>query len=125
MKRHKAQNLRSNHTLERMNVQLSELRQLLPESNRNPEDGNSKKARKHDGKGSIVRLVLDKKSRKGKTVTLVTGFQHNPVTMEEIARILKQHCGAGGTVKGMTIEIQGDQRVRIAEKLTALNYVVK
>jgi translation initiation factor 1 len=52
-------------------------------------------------------------------------LEHNPDTMEDIARVLKQHCGAGGTVKQRVIEIQGDQRQRVAEKLRALNYVVK
>lgn len=68
---------------------------------------------------------MDTKGRKGKQVTLVEGLQHNPDTMEEIARILKQHCGAGGTVKDGAIEIQGDQRQRVAEKLRAMNFVVK
>ncbi len=80
---------------------------------------------KHDGKGKNVCVVLDTHGRKGKTVTLVSGLQHNPATLEDIARILKRHCGAGGTVKNGTIEIQGDQRTRISEKLKELNYIVK
>ena len=68
---------------------------------------------------------IDTKGRKGKQVTLVEGLEHNPDTMEDIARILKQHCGAGGTVKQRVIEIQGDQRQRVAERLRELNYVVK
>ncbi len=77
---------------------------------------------KHDGKGKPVRVSLEKKGRKGKTVTIVSGLQHNPSTMEEIARILKQYCGAGGTVKGGQIEIQGDNRSRVTEKLREMNY---
>jgi predicted translation initiation factor SUI1 len=80
---------------------------------------------KHDGKGKNVRVMLDTHGRKGKSVTLVTGLQHNPATLEDIARILKQLCGAGGTVKNGAIEIQGDQRARITEKLKELNYSVK
>jgi translation initiation factor 1 len=80
---------------------------------------------KHDGKGKSVRILLDTHGRKGKTVTIVSGLQHNPATLEDIARILKQHCGAGGTVKDGTIEIQGDQRTRISEKLKELNYIIK
>jgi len=79
----------------------------------------------HDGKGKAVRVLLDTQGRKGKAVTVVAGLQHNPATMEEIARILKQHCGAGGTVKNGQIEIQGDQRERVSEKLRSMNYVVR
>ncbi|MGA2625312.1 MAG: translation initiation factor [Bacteroidota bacterium] len=78
----------------------------------------------HDGKGKTVCVSLDTKGRKGKTVTLISGLQHNPATMEDIARILKQHCGAGGTVKDGNIEIQGDQRVKVTEKLREMHYVV-
>ena len=78
----------------------------------------------HNGKGKSVRVFLDTKGRKGKTVTVVAGLQHNPETMEKIARLLKQHCGAGGTVKEGTIEIQGDNRGRVAEKLRSMNYGV-
>lgn len=79
----------------------------------------------HDGKGKTVRILLDTHGRKGKCVTIVSGLMHNPDMMEVIARILKQHCGAGGTVKANTIEIQGDQRERVAEKLRSMNYIVK
>ncbi len=77
------------------------------------------------GQGKSVHVKLDTHGRKGKRVTLVIGLQHNPDTMEEIARILKQHCGSGGTVKEGVIEIQGDQRARVTDKLKELNYVVK
>ena len=100
---------------------LSELERLLPKSEQPPiiPQDNS-----HDGNGRSVRVLLDTKGRKGKIVTIVAGLQHNPTTMEEIARILKQHCGAGGTVKEGKIEIQGDQRVRVTDKLREMNYVV-
>jgi len=78
----------------------------------------------HDGKGKKVKVWLDTQGRKGKVVTIVSGLMHNPETMEDIARMLKQHCGAGGTVKNRNIEIQGDQRQRLSEKLRELNYVV-
>ncbi len=79
----------------------------------------------HDGKGRSIRVSLDTKGRKGKAVTIVSGLHHNPQTLEEIARILKQHCGAGGTVKDGLIEIQGDNRMRVTEKLRAMNYLIK
>jgi predicted translation initiation factor SUI1 len=81
--------------------------------------------RKHDGKGKNVTVLLDIHGRKGKQVTIVSGLHHNPTTLEEISRILKQHCGAGGTVKEGKIEIQGDQRERVSTKLRELNYAVE
>lgn len=79
----------------------------------------------HDGKGMTVRIRLDRKGRKGKTVTLVTGLQHNPDTMKEIARLLKERCGTGGTVKEGNIELQGDQRERAGMELERMHYIVK
>jgi translation initiation factor 1 len=78
----------------------------------------------HDGKGNTIQVLLDTHGRKGKSVTIVSGLRHNPATMEEIARILKQYCGAGGTVKQGKIEVQGDQRDRVSAKLKDLNYKV-
>jgi translation initiation factor 1 len=102
---------------------LSDLKQILPESKRSPVTDKSS-ASGHDGKGKSVRVSLDAKGRKGKTVTLISGLQHNPKTMEDIARILKQYCGAGGTVKDGNIEIQGDQLERVIVKLRQMNYII-
>lgn len=105
---------------------LSDLEKLLPESERiKRAETNVVKKGEHDGKGKTVRVLLDTKNRKGKSVTVVAGLQHNPQTIEEIAKILKQHCGAGGTVKEGNIEIQGDQRQRVTQRLQMMNYVVK
>jgi translation initiation factor 1 len=79
----------------------------------------------HNGKGCTVHVSLETHGRKGKSVTIVSGLRHNPTTMEEIGRILKQYCGAGGTIKEGKIEIQGDQRTRVSEKLTQMRYIVK
>jgi translation initiation factor 1 len=103
---------------------LSDLGQLLTDADRKLLQPEVRRL-EHDGKNRIVSVRIDSKGRKGKTVTLVEGLQHNPATMAEIARILKQHCGAGGTVKEGKIEIQGDQRERVTERLHEMNYVVK
>lgn len=101
---------------------LSDLAQLLPEAERRKETG---RERGHDGRGQTVRLSIEKKGRKGKTVTIVAGLRHNPDTMKEIARALKEHCGAGGTVKEGNIELQGEQREKAAALLRGMNYIVK
>lgn len=73
----------------------------------------------------VVRLALDRKGRGGKSVTLAIGVPADDVTLAELTQTLKRLCGAGGALKGDTIEIQGDHRDKIAEKLAALGYKVK
>lgn len=103
---------------------LADLRQMFPEAEQSrPASADANLA--HDGKGRTVRVRKETQGRKGKTVTLIEGLHHNPRTMDEIARILKQHCGAGGTVKPGVIEIQGDQRKKVAQKLREMNYVIR
>ena len=105
---------------------LADLEQLLSESEKKKYQLEAVETKKtHSGKGNTVRVTLETAGRKGKSVTVIAGLQHNPSTIEEIARILKQHCGAGGTVKNGTIEIQGDQRENVRRKLHELNYSVK
>jgi translation initiation factor 1 len=104
---------------------LEDLSRLLPAAAAASVEVASDVQRSHDGKGKSARVSLDTRGRKGKTVTVVTGLHHNPQTLEDIARVLKQHCGAGGTVKDGVIEIQGDNRARVTEKLRALNYLIK
>lgn len=72
-----------------------------------------------------ARVALDRKGRGGKSVTLVTGLRHDPATLEALLRRLKQQCGAGGALKDGAIEIQGDQRERVAAALAAMGYGVK
>ena len=45
--------------------------------------------------------------------------------MKDLSKKLKQVCGSGGTVKGDTIEIQGEHREKIAEALRSMGYQVK
>ncbi len=45
--------------------------------------------------------------------------------MREIAQILKERCGTGGTVKDGNIELQGDQRERAGGELGRMNYRVR
>jgi translation initiation factor 1 len=73
----------------------------------------------------IVRVSRDKKGRRGKTVTVVTGLPGSPTALADMASTLKRLCGSGGTVAGDTVEIQGDHRERVAAKLTELGHKVK
>lgn len=61
--------------------------------------------------------------RGGKTVTLVTGFVGIGLPEKEsLAKKMRNACGCGGTVKDGDIEIQGDQREKIAQILTEAGF---
>jgi predicted translation initiation factor SUI1 len=76
-------------------------------------------------KGHIVRVGRETKGRRGKGVTTVSGLPLDETGLRELAGVLKQRCGTGGTVKDGVIEIQGDQRDRIIAELEKLGYTVK
>jgi translation initiation factor 1 len=73
----------------------------------------------------VAYIKRDRKGRAGKTVTVVYGLQHTPATFKELLTALKESCGAGGALKEGELEIQGDQREKVAEKLKELGYKVK
>ncbi len=72
-----------------------------------------------------VILRLDKSGRKGKAVTLVSGIQMHPQGKLDLLQKFKKICGAGGTLKEGTLELQGDHRDRLQVQLEALGYKVK
>jgi translation initiation factor 1 len=73
----------------------------------------------------VVRLLRDRKSRGGKTVTLITGISGGPSTLAGLLSELKRLCGTGGTVRGDVLEIQGDFRDRLQTELERRGYTVK
>ena len=73
----------------------------------------------------VVRIFRDRGGRGGKTVTVIRGLRERGAALERRAVELKRLCGAGGAVKDDAVEIQGDHRERIAERLRALGYTVK
>ena len=82
----------------------------------------------HDANPSsdgIVRISRETKGRKGKGVSIVNGLDLAPTELKELAKKLKQVCGTGGTVKNGVIEIQGDQREKLATFLINAGFKVK
>lgn len=90
--------------------------------------------RKKDGPASgtslsprqqTIYLHRESSGRGGKAVTLVKNLVLSPDDLKALAKKLKQECGTGGTIKDGVIEMQGEQRQKIAAVLQKLGYKVK
>ena len=72
-----------------------------------------------------IRIFREKGGRGGKTVTVIRGLPERGAALVERATELRRFCGAGGAVKDGAVQIQGDHRERVAERLRGLGYRVK
>ncbi len=69
-----------------------------------------------------LKIVLDKKQRAGKIVTLITGFNGKEEDLEKLSKQLKTFCGTGGSVKDNAIIIQGDNKEKVYQWLHKNGY---
>lgn len=78
-----------------------------------------------DPEDQNLKVMIDRKQRKGKEVTLVTGFVGTEDDLKDLGKTLKQRCGVGGSAKDGEIIIQGNQLQKVMDYLQSEGYRVK
>ena len=77
----------------------------------------SKRSKPNKNRGRVD-IIRQKAHRGGKTVTVITNFKGIGLPEKEaLAKKMQKTCGSGGTVKDGNIEIQGEQREKVADIL--------
>ncbi|HCS20269.1 MAG TPA: translation initiation factor [Bacteroidetes bacterium] len=69
-----------------------------------------------------LRVMLERKGRGGKDVTIVHNYIGSQDDKEELTKKLKTYCGTGGSAKDGEIVIQGDQRDKVVKYLLEKGY---
>ena len=69
-----------------------------------------------------LRVLIDRKQRRGKEVTLVTGWSGTEDTLKALGKMLKSKCGVGGSTKDNEIILQGNHRDKVVELLLKEGY---
>ena len=64
--------------------------------------------------------IQTEKKRFGKLITVLSGFQD--VDLKVLAKSLKQELACGGTVKGKTVELQGDHSRNVTKALVKFGF---
>ena len=72
-----------------------------------------------------LRIFPDRKNRKGKTVTVISGFRGSDENRKDLEKELKAYCGCGGTVKDGDIYIQGNFVKKLNDYLRSQGYKTK
>jgi translation initiation factor 1 len=69
----------------------------------------------------VLRIWLER-GKGGKEATVVKGFVGPMSQLEELARLLKNKCAAGGNAKDGVVIIQGDHRDKVMKLLLDQGY---
>ncbi|WP_020570205.1 translation initiation factor [Neolewinella persica] len=72
--------------------------------------------------GMPLRVHLDRKYRRGKEATIITGFSGPEEQLKALEKLLKTKCGVGGSAKNGEIIIQGNKREKVMELLLSEGY---
>ena len=72
-----------------------------------------------------LKIHKEKKGKKGKTVTIVSGFeQQNTSQIVQLLKKLKVYCGTGGSINDQGIQLQGDMQEKVKFFLNKEGYCI-
>ena len=61
-----------------------------------------------------IKIHKEKKGKKGKTVTVISGFQSESTSqLAKLLKKLKVYCGTGGSLNERGIQLQGDMQDKV------------
>ncbi len=72
-----------------------------------------------------LKIYPDRKNRKGKTVTVITGFVGSNDDLKNLEKKLKGLCGCGGTSKDGDILLQGNFIDKVSDYLKNEGFKIK
>ncbi len=97
---------------------LGQLREDLPQGDAGETPREETEIRKKD----TLRVIVDRKGRKGKVATIIEGFTISDDEVAAVAASLKKRLGTGGSSRSGEILIQGDVSAKVLELLKADGY---
>jgi len=86
-------------------------------------EGPKKRTKTTGYDGAPIRIKARVVKRRGKTMTIVWGFESTPKELDELLTICKKQLGSGGQVTDNELEIQGDHVARVKEILQKEGFV--
>jgi len=115
-----------------MNIDWKDTLKALMDNGDVPEDNSAEKPIAEETETGIknvqksaLRVTIDRKGRKGKTATIIEGFEGSDEKLQQLAKKLKQRLGTGGSARNGEILIQGERKTDVIEMLKSLGYKAK
>ncbi|MDP7115796.1 MAG: stress response translation initiation inhibitor YciH [Candidatus Woesearchaeota archaeon] len=69
------------------------------------------------------KIVIRTEAKKfGKKYTIIEGIDDKEVNLKDVGKKLKSFFACGGTVKDGNVELQGDHKVKVREKLIQMGF---
>lgn len=102
---------------------MSKKRNIVYSTNPNYDyDDKNEELETLDPREQKLKVIIDRKQRKGKSVTIVTGFKGSDNDLKDLAKTLKSKCGGGGSAKDQEILVQGEFKDKIYSILIDMGY---